>query len=145
MGLELMSQFMQACLLVGSESLIRYVERRAVLGQIQRDDGLLTLARTVTNDIPGNGVQPIPKVQDADLACRRAFEGIIGAQESFLNDVFSIFWTTYQMQGKEIESLLIDLNELPKMAVQVGSQQREQFLVALIHVFPSKLFFRFNT
>src|SRR6266516_297650 len=76
-----------------------------------------------------------------DLVCRCAFEGIIGAHESFLNDVFSIVWTTYQAQGKEIESLLIDLNELPKMAVQIGSKQREQFLIALIHIFPSKLVF----
>src|SRR6266566_5692054 len=145
MCLELMSPFVPVCLLVGSKSLIRYVERRAVLGQIQRDDVLLMLARTVTKDIQGNGVQPLPKVQDADLACRRTFEGIIGAQESFLNDVFSLVWTTYQAQNKEIESLLIGLNEQPKMAVQIGSQQREQFLIALIHVFPSALFFRFNT
>src|SRR6266516_4228851 len=102
---------------------------------------LLTLACTVTKDIQGNGVQPLPKVQDMDLVCRCAFEGIIGAHESFLNDVFSIVWTTYQAQGKEIESLLICLNKVPKMAVQIGSQQREQFLIALIHVFPSALFF----
>ncbi len=31
------------------------------------------------------------------------------------------------------------------MAVQISSQQREQFLIALIHVFPSALFFCFNT
>src|SRR5437667_9962599 len=103
MRLELMSPFVPVCLLVGSKSLIRYVERRAVLGQIQRDDVLLRLARTVTKDIQGNGVQPLPKVQDADLACRRAFEGVIGADESFLNDIFSILWTTYQVQGKGIE------------------------------------------
>src|ERR1700686_3187782 len=124
MRLELMSPFAPVRLLIGPESLIRYIERRAVLGQIQRDDVLLTLARTVAKDIQGNGVQPLPKVQDADLAYRRAFEGIIGADECFLNHVFSIVWTAYQAQGKEIESLLIDLNELPKLAVQIGSQQR---------------------
>ena len=141
MLLEFMSPFAPVRLLVGSESLIRQVKRRAVLGQVQRDDVLLTLARTVAKDIEGNGIQPLRKVQDANLASRRAFEGVIGADESFLNHVFSIVWTTYQAQGKEIESLLIDLNELPKLAVQIGSQQREQFLIALIHAFPSALFF----
>src|SRR5260370_34273785 len=140
-----MSPFMPVRFLIGPERLICYVERRAVLGQVKRDDVLLMLARTVAKDIQGNGVNPLPKFQDADLACRRAFKGIIGAQESFLNHVFSILRTTYQAQGKQIESLLIDLNELPKIAIQISSQQREQFLIALIHVFPSTLFFRFNT
>src|SRR6266567_6174410 len=140
MRFEFMPPLVPVCLLEGSESLIRYVKRHAVLGQVQRDDVLLILACTVTKDIQGNGVQPLAEVQDADLACRCTFEGIIGAEESFLNDIFSIVRTTCQAQGKEIEPLLVDLNELPKMAVQISSQQREQFLIALIHVFLSVLF-----
>ena len=69
---ELISPFAPVRLLIGSESLIRYVERSAVLGQIQRDDVLLMFAPTVAKDIQGNGVQPLPKVQDADLVRRRA-------------------------------------------------------------------------
>src|SRR5215469_13314470 len=141
MRLELMPPFVQERLLIGFESLIRDFEHRTVLGQIQRNDVRLTLARTVTKDIQGNGDQPLTKIQDAGLA----FEGIVGAEESFLNDVFSIVWTTCQAQGKEIESLLVNLNEPPKMAVQVAGQQREQFLIALIHIFPSPLFSLFNT
>src|SRR5260221_9501714 len=100
MRLELMPPCAPVRLLVGPESLIRAVERSARLRQIRRDGGLLTFAPTVTKAMQGNGIQPLPKVQDADLVCRRAFEGIIGAQESFLNDVFSIVWATCQAQGK---------------------------------------------
>src|SRR6266436_4552126 len=96
---KLIAPFVPVRLLFGPEGLICHVERFYVLRQIQRDDGLLTFAPTFTKDIQGNGDQPLPKVQDADLVCRRAFESIIGADESFLNDVFSIV-STYQAQGK---------------------------------------------
>src|SRR6266849_2994008 len=99
MPFKLIAPFVPVCLFVGPESLICDVEHYAVLSQIQRDDGLLTFARTVTKAIQGNGDQPFTKIQDADLVCRRAFEGIIGADESFLNDVFSIV-STCQAQGK---------------------------------------------
>src|SRR5215469_6762387 len=118
MRLKLMPPFVPERLLVGFESLIRDFEHRVVLGQIQRNDMWLTLACTVTKDIQGNGDQPLTRIQDAGLA----FEGIVGAEESFLNDVFSIVWTTCQAQGKEIQSLLVDLNEPPKMATQIASQ-----------------------
>src|SRR5258708_20406109 len=99
MPLKLIAPFVPVRLFVGPESLICDVERYAVLRQIQRDDGLLTFARTVTKDIQGNGIQPLPKVQDADLVCRPAFEGIISTDDSFPNDVFSIV-STGQTQGK---------------------------------------------
>src|SRR5258708_26829395 len=100
MPLKLIAPFVPVRLFVGPESWICDVERSAVLRQIQRNDGLLAFARTVTKAMQGNGIQPLPKVQDADLVCRCASEGIIGAQESFLNDVFSIVWATCQAQGK---------------------------------------------
>jgi hypothetical protein len=112
MRLQFMSPFVPVCLLVGFESLIRYVERDAVLRQVQRDNVLLALTCIVTKDIQGNGVQPLPKVQDTDLTCRGALEGIIGTKERFLNDVFSITSTSCQAQGKKIEPLLVDLYEL---------------------------------
>src|SRR5438045_9714642 len=100
MRLELISPFVPVRLLVGSESLILYVEYCTVFRQVQRGDVLLTLACTVTKDIQSNRVQPLLKVQYANLACRRALEGIISADESFLNDVFGSIRTTHQAQGK---------------------------------------------
>src|SRR5258706_5331658 len=120
---------------MGSKSMLRDIARGAVLGQVQRDNLLLAFPCSVTKDIQGNSVEPLAKVQGTNLVCRRAFERIIGTQERFPNDVFSIVWTSCQAQGKEIESLLVDLDELPKMTVQVGSQQREEFHISLIHRF----------
>jgi hypothetical protein len=37
--------------------------------------------------------------------------------------------------------LQIDFSKLPEMAAKFSSQQREQFLISLIHVFPSEPFF----
>src|SRR5260221_4831507 len=100
MPLKLIAPFVPVRLFVGSESLICDVKRSAVLRQIQRDNGLLTFARRVTKAIQGNSVQPFTKIQNADLVCRRVFEGIIGADESFLNNVFSIGWTICQVYGE---------------------------------------------
>src|SRR5947209_5486236 len=119
--LKLALPFMPGCLLFWPQRLICYFEQWTALCKIERDRWMLRPALAITKGIQSNGVQPLPKSHNPDLACRKTSQRVIGPEKHILDDVFCIGCLACQTASKQIKPLLVGFNKSSKMGVQISS------------------------